>query len=252
MQHIICIILLLGVAVSVSAQEPRSGYEYLRAETRDMQDDDFANPGIASLEEGRKSFHAAGNNGKSCANCHGKNGGQFNPKSLARYPVYNKEFNKPFTLQEQINYCWEEQLDNVPFVYDCVDLLEIEMFVRNVARNEKVNVDISGDLKPYYERGEKLYHTRFGQMNMACHNCHDQFSGVNLRGQVLSQGQTNGFPVYRLGSGKITGLHSRVAECFGSFRAEPFERGSIELISLEIYLTARGNGLPIEVPAIRY
>lgn len=237
---------------SLQAREIKSGYEYLTQETREMQDDDFANPGMTAVEEGRVQFHKAGVNDKSCASCHGENGSKFNLKKIARYPIYNKEYEKPFTLQEQINFCGEEYLDNVPYVYDCVDLVELEAFVRYKARGEKVNVDITGPLKPFYEKGKKLYNTRFGQMNMACVVCHDQFDGQRLRGQVLSQGHSNGFPEYRLGSGKMTSLHGRMEECFRSFRADPFDRGSDELINLELYLHSRGNGLPIETPAVRY
>lgn len=237
---------------SLQADELKSGYEYLTQETREMQDDDFSNPGMTAVEEGRVEFHRAGVNDKSCATCHGKNGSKFNLKKIASYPRYNKEYEKPFTLQEQINFCGEEYLDNVPYVYDCVDLVELEAFVRYKARGEKINVDISGSLKPFYEKGKKLYNSRFGQMNMACVVCHDQFYGQRLRGQVLSQGHSNGFPLYRLGSGKMTSLHGRIEECFRSFRAEPFDKGSEEFINLELYLHSRGNGLPIETPAVRY
>jgi hypothetical protein len=75
---------------------------------------------------------------------------------------------------------------------------------------------------------------------------------ARLRGQTLTQGQANGFPEYRLGSGRVTGPHRRFSECFRSFRAEPFELGSPEYIDLEVFVTARGNGLPIETPAVRY
>lgn len=237
---------------SLQAREMKSGYEYLTAETQEMQDDDFANPGMTAVEEGRQQFHLAGVNDKSCASCHGENGSKLNLKKIASYPIYNKEYEKPFTLQEQLNFCGEEYLDNVPYVYDCTDLLELETFVRYKARGEKVNVDITGPLRPFYEKGKKLYNTRFGQMNMACVVCHDQFDGQRLRGQVLSQGHSNGFPEYRLGSGKITSLHGRLEECFRSFRAEPFDRGSDEYINLELFLHSRGNGLPIETPAVRY
>lgn len=237
---------------SLQAREIKSGYEYLTPATQEMQDDDFANPGMTAVEEGRVEFHKAGVNDKSCASCHGKNGSKFSLKKIASYPIYNKEYEKPFTLQEQINFCGEEYLDNVPYVYDCVDLVELEAFVRYKARGEKVNVDITGPLKPFYEKGKKLYNTRFGQMNMACVVCHDQFAGQRLRGQVLSQGHSNGFPEYRLGSGKMTSLHGRLEECFRSFRADPFDMGSDEFINLELYLHSRGNGLAIETPAVRY
>lgn len=237
---------------SVTARELKSGYEYLSPTTQEMQDDAFANPGMTAVEEGRVEFHKAGVNDKTCATCHGENGSKFNLKKIASYPIYNEEYKKPFTLQEQINFCGEEYLDNVPYVYDCVDLVEIETYVRYIARAEKVDVTITDKLKPFYEKGKKLYNTRFGQMNMACVVCHDQFDGQRLRGQVLSQGHSNGFPLYRLGSGKITSLHGRIKECFRSFRAEPFHLGSEELINLELYLNTRGNGLPIETPAVRY
>lgn len=252
-KHYILFIFLFPVFFnSVTARELKSGSEFLSPATREMQNDEFANPGMTAVEEGREEFHKPGVNEKTCATCHGENGSKFNLKKIASYPVYNEEYEKPFTLQEQINYCGEEHLDNVPYVYDCIDLVEIEAYVRNLARGEKVNVKITDKLKPFYEKGKKLYNTRFGQMNMACVVCHDQFDGKRLRGQVLSQGHSNGFPVYRLGSGKMTSLHGRIKECFRSFRAEPFHIGSDELISLELYLHTRGNGLPIETPAVRY
>ena len=213
-KQILIIISLLAIFFSnaLHANDLKSGYEYLTPATQEMQDDEFANPGMTAVEEGRVEFHRAGVNDKTCATCHGENGSKFNLKKIASYPVYNKEYEKPFTLQEQINFCGEEYLDNVPYVYDCIDLIELEAYVRFLARGEKINVDVSGPLKPFYEKGKKLYNTRFGQMNMACAVCHDQFAGQRLRGQVLSQGHSNGFPLYRLGSGKMTSLHGRLED----------------------------------------
>ena len=240
---------LLSVAY---AQQPRSGYEYLSESTREMQDDEFANPGMMEVEKGQKLFNTPGDNGKTCATCHGKDGEKLNTKKIAQFPVFNKEYNEPFTLQRQINACWEDQLDNVPFIDDCVEIVALETFVRHKAKGETVNVDVSGDLKPYYEAGKELYNTRFGQLDMACKHCHDYFTGRKMRNQVLSQGHSNGFPEYRLGTGRITSLQRRLRECFVSFRATPFDFGAEEWINLEVYLHARGNGLKIETPAVRY
>jgi len=248
----IALALVYSFITNAHAMEAKSGYEFLTTESKEMQDDDFANPGLKALEDGRKWYYDKNLQGKNCVSCHGEDGSGFDKKSLASYPKYNNEFERPFSLQDQINYCWEENLDNVPYIYDCPDLLELEVYIRNLAKDEKVNVVITDKLKPFYEKGKQLYNTRFGQINMSCASCHDQYSGLKLRGQVLSQGQSNGYPAYRLGSGKITGLHSRFAECFTSFRAEPFDRGSMEYISLELFLNARGNNLKIETPGVRY
>ncbi len=217
-----------------------------------MQDDEFANPGMVEVEKGRKLFNTPGDNDKTCATCHGENGEKLNTKKIARYPVFNEEFGEPFTLQKQINLCWEDQLDNVPFIDDCAEVVALETFVRYKARGETINVDVTGALKPYYEAGKELYNTRFGQLDMACKHCHEYNAGKRLRGQILSQGQSNGFPEYRLGTGRITSLQRRLRECFVSFRATPFDFGAVEWINLEVYLHARSNGLKIETPAVRY
>ena len=49
------------------AQPPRSGYEYLTESTREMQDDEFANPGMVAVEQGQKLFNTPGDNDKTCA-----------------------------------------------------------------------------------------------------------------------------------------------------------------------------------------
>ena len=231
---------------------PMSGFAFLTDETREMQLDDFANPGMSTVEEGLQLFATPGSNGKSCADCHGDDGSKLNTRRIAQYPIYSEQRQRVITLQGQVNICWEEQLDNPPAIYDSRQSVALETLVRYLARGERVNVDISGPMKKYYEAGRELYHMRFGQLDMACVHCHEYFQGEHLRGQRLSQGQSNGFPEYRLGSGHITTFQRRIAECFVSFRAQPFEFGSEELINLEVYVQAKGNGLKIETPAVRY
>ena len=230
----------------------KSGYEFISQEAREMQDDDFQNPGYELIELGKKLFARPCDDDKSCASCHGADGEQLSPASIAQYPKFIAELGKPLTLRDQIQRCWENQLDNLPLLYDDRELLALETFLRYLAQGEKVNVDVSGPMKPYYEAGKKLYYTRFGQMNMSCDHCHDVHTGKMLRGQKLSQGHTNGFPEYRLEAQKMINLPQRLRECFRSLRAETFEQDSDEFRDLEIYLNARGNGLPIETPAIRY
>ncbi len=243
------VLLIVSIAY---AEQPVSGYEFLTPETRAMQDDDFENPGMSAVDDGRALFHQSNADGKSCAGCHGINGSKLSTKHIAKYPVYSKELQRPITLQRQIHLCWEDQLENIPLIYDSNDSVALETYVRYLARGEVVDVDITGPMKPFYDAGEELYNMRFGQIDMACVHCHVYHQGKRLRGQVLSQGQSNGFPEYRLGSGRITSLHRRLSECFVSFRAQPFSFGSEELINLEVYVHARGNGLKIETPAVRY
>jgi sulfur-oxidizing protein SoxA len=89
-------------------------------------------------------------------------------------------------------------------------------------------------------------------VDIACHQCHEYHAGQMFRGQVLSQGQSNGFPVYRYTEGQVVGLQERITQCLTKLRADPIAEDSPEYLALEVFMSARSNGLPIETPAIRY
>ncbi len=248
--RILCLGALL-VSGSVHGLEPQSGYELLSEELKQMQDDEFANPGMMTVDRGRELFQQPGYNGKSCASCHGAEGEKLDPRRIAAYPIYDPE-RGPVTLQSQINYCYAERQEEFPMLYDADELIALETFVRHLARGEKVNVDFSGPLRKHYEAGREIFKTRIGQRDMACVQCHEIYAGQRLRGQVLTQAQVNGFPIYRITDGQIMSLHEKFVGCYGTLRALPYQPGSEEYIDLEVYMTARGNGLPIETPAIRH
>ena len=241
----------LAVLVSVAhAGEPRSGYEFIRQATRDMQDDDFENPGLLTVEQGQQLFNEKPDgSGKACAECHGADGDRLNVKNIARYPVYNG--NGLVTLQKQIGICRENNGDSA-LPTDHPDLVALETFVRNRAIGERVNVRTDGPMAALLKKGEQLYRQRYGLIDMSCQHCHDFYPGQMIRGQKISQGQGNGFPAYRLGIGKITNLHQRIQQCLVLMRAEPFESGSEELNLMGLYIMSRSNGLGIETPAVRY
>ncbi len=232
---------------------PVSGYDFLQKETQQMQDDDFLNPGMQWVDAGREMFNnLQSKDDKTCASCHGKNGSKLDPKRIAQYPVFNEKLGKPVTLQGQVNACWTKQLGYHPLPYDSEAVIKLEVFVHNLARGEKVNVQVDGPLKPYYERGETIYRTRAGQLDMACSVCHDNNIGKKIRGNTLSQGQANGYPAYRLQHGRVDGLHSTFNECYRLFRASEMPPGNDDYTALEVYVTGRGNGLTIETPGVRF
>jgi sulfur-oxidizing protein SoxA len=247
------IIAALGLGVGSGSAEPVSGYAFLDASTQAMQDDEFQNPGMMAVDEGRALFHERRpDEAHRCADCHGEDAGSLDLDRVARFPVFDAGLGGLVTLQRQVNHCWEIHLDRFPLMAGEAPLIALETYVRHQARGRPVNVQTDGEMAPLLERGEALYNTRFGQLDMACRHCHVQHQGQMLRGQRLSQGQANGFPEYRLGRGRITSFQQRMSECFVSFRAEPFQPGSEEYDLLELYVTARGNGLPIETPAVRF
>ena len=250
---LICSLLLAIPATVILAAEARSGYDYIKPESRTMQDDDFENPGMLAVEKGQVLFNRKQNGaGKACADCHGEDGENLNLKNIARYPVYNEDAAEIVTLQKRISRCRDTQNSSNTLPADHPDLVALETFVRNRAAGETVNVQTDGPVVDLLQEGEKLYNTRYGLIDMACHHCHDIYPGQMIRGQKISQGQGNGFPAYRLGTGEITNLHQRIQQCLNLMRAEPFAADSDEIKLLGLYIMSRSNGLRIETPAVRY
>jgi sulfur-oxidizing protein SoxA len=247
----LCGLLVLFLAGPVNA-ELRSGYEFIKSETRAMQDDDFENPGLLAVDQGEELFnqkHKPIN--KSCASCHGEKGEKLNTKAIAQYPVYNTDSGKIVSLQQRISTC-RSRITDKPLSINHPDLLALETFVRNRAHGEVVNVKTEGAVAKILEKGKALYEARYGLIDISCYHCHTQYPGKMIRGQKISQGQSNGFPAYRLGTGEITNLNQRITQCLNLLRAEPFPSDSEEVKLLELYLMSRSNGLPIETPAVRY
>jgi sulfur-oxidizing protein SoxA len=72
-----------------------------------------------------------------------------------------------------------------------------------------------------------------------------------IRANLLSQGQSNGFPTYRLKWQKPGSIHRRFRGCNKQVRAQPYAYGSDEYTNLELFLAWKGRGLPVETPAVR-
>jgi sulfur-oxidizing protein SoxA len=248
-----CGFLLAIPAIAVLAGDAKSGYEYIRPATRAMQDDDFENPGLLTVEQGQRLFNdRQGGAGKACAECHGEDGAGLDTQHIARYPVYSEAAGEIVTLQKQISRCRDSRAGAETLPTNHPDLVALETFVRNRASGEAVNVQTDGPVTELLKQGEKLYKTRYGLIDMACNQCHDVYPGQMIRGQKISQGQANGFPAYRLDTGEMANLHQRIQQCLGLMRAEPFDADSEEIKLLGLYIMSRSNGLRIETPAVRY
>ncbi len=241
---------LCTACMPVAAQEALSGYHYLDDETRAMQDDDFSNPGMFWLDYGRAVWNGAdGENGSSCASCHGE------PQSLGgvstRYPRIDPGRAELINLEGRINRCRTEHMRLPALPYEAEQLLALTTLVSHQSRGMPMNVDIEGLAKPHWEVGERFFNQRRGQLDLSCAQCHVLNAGKRLRGDVISQGQINGFPIYRLTWQDLGSTHRMFAWCNQAVRAEPYVLGSDEYLSLELYVAWRGRGLHVESPAVR-
>lgn len=227
-----------------------SGWHFREDDTRAMQADDFDNPGMLGVEAAAEVWDTAdGSEGKACASCHEA------PESMAGVrpvmPKFNEAKGEMYTLEMYINECRTERMGAEAWDWDSADMVNMTALISSVSRGLPVNVAIDGPAAPYWEQGREMYYTRYGQLELACSNCHEDNYGNFIRADHLSQGQTNGFPVYRLKDAQLSSIHNRFKGCIRDTRAETFKPGSPEFIALELYVASRGNGLSVEGPSVR-
>ncbi len=229
----------------------RSGYTFATAATRAIQDDDFDNPAFLWVDYGEELWTAVeGEAGKACASCH-QDASDTMANVGATYPVFYEPWGKLMNAEQRINQCRTENMKAKAWKWESRELLSMTAYVKSQARGKPIDVTIDGKAAPFYEKGKAFYYERRGQLDMACKNCHEDNAGNMIRANLLSQGQSNGFPTYRLKWQGVGSLHRRFRGCNKQVRAEPFGYGSDEYVNLELFLAHRGQGLPVETPAVR-
>ena len=225
-----------------------SGWVFRTDETQALQTDDFDNPAFVFLDQAIDQWETVeGSEGKSCAECHA-DVADFAGLKATLPRVENGEL---VTLTNLVNECVTDRMGAEAWKYSGAKMSAMTALIAHQSRGMLMNVAIDGEAAPFWEKGKELYYTRVGQLDMACANCHEDNYGNMIRADHLSQGQINGFPLYRLKNAKINTTHGRFKGCMSNIRATPYKEGSPEFKALELYLASRGQGLSVETPAVR-
>lgn len=241
------------VAAAAFGEElgPISGYEYMEAATQAMQDDDFLNPSFFLVDEGQRLWLTPlGANGLTCADCHGAPNDSM-VGVAARYPVFDAESGALMNLELRIIDEVHNRMGGDVLDYDAPEVMALTTYISYLSRGLEMTPLITSETQPFVDLGREIFETRRGQLNLSCPQCHVDHAGDRLRGDVISQGQINAFPIYRLLWSEPGSRHRMFEWCMQSVRAKPFARGSQEFVALELYLAQRGAGLPIEAPGVR-
>jgi len=228
-----------------------SGWIFRKDETQEAQMDDFDNPGMIFVDIAADAWNkVSGAQQKSCASCHGEvQDGMSGVK--ATYPKWREEAGAVRSIDMEINNCRTERMGAEPWKLTGGKMTAMNALITVQSRGMPVNVAIDGKARAMWERGKEMYYSKTGQLEMSCANCHEDNYDLHIRADHLSQGQINGFPVYRLKNTKLNSVHARFKGCVRDTRAETYKPGSEEFLALELYVASRGNGLSVEGPSIR-
>jgi sulfur-oxidizing protein SoxA len=225
-----------------------SGWIFRATETQALQLDDFDNPGFVFVDLAEDTWITAdGSEDKACSDCH-EDVAEFAGLKTTLPRVEDGEL---VTLTNLVNECRTERMGAEAWKYSGTQMSGMTALIAHQSRGMAMNIPVDGDAAPFWEQGKEIYYTRVGQLDLACSNCHEDNYGNMIRADRLSQGQTNGFPLYRLKNAKLNTTHGRFKGCMKNVRATPFKEGSPEFKALELYVASRGNGLSVETPAVR-
>jgi sulfur-oxidizing protein SoxA len=238
-------------AGEIPRAERRSGYDLMSRETRAMQDDDTANPGMLSVLEGGVLWsRKAGGAGRACADCHGD--GRASMQGVAaRHPSFDAGRGRPVSLEQRINACRVERQQAPALAYESRELLALTAYVARQSRGLPIAIAIDARTQPFLDAGRALWERRQGQLNLACRQCHDDNWGRRLAGSVIPQAHPTGYPLYRLEWQALGSLQRRFRNCLTGVRSEAYEYGDPALVDLELYLMWRARGMLMDAPAVR-
>ena len=253
---IVAATLLIAAALPLFASEippeqRRSGYSFMGPDSKAMQDDDTANPGMLWALDGENLWKSkTGAAGKACADCH--DDARASMKGVAaRYPAFDKTLNRPVNLEQRINLCRTRNQQAAPLAYESRELLALTTFVAEQSRGLPITAGTDPQFERFVAKGRELFMRRQGQLNLACANCHNDNWDKHLAGSAITQGHPTGYPIYRLEWQSLGSLQRRLRGCITGIRAQVFDFGAPELVELELYLMSRANRMPIETPAVR-
>ena len=240
-----------AIAADILLSERKSGYQFLARETRAMQDDDTANPGMLWVLDGEALWNRkVGKANKSCADCH--NDASTSMKGVAeRYPAFNEAANRPIDLEQRINICRTDQQNATPLLFESNEMLALAGFVGRQSRGMPIAVSDDERTKPFIQAGRAMFGRRQGQLNLSCAQCHDDNWGAKLAGVSVPQGHPTGYPLYRLEWQAMGSLQRRLRNCLIGMRAQAYTFGAPEYVNLELFLMWRARGMAIETPAVR-
>ena len=246
----ICILLVSVSSVSAAEkQKLQSSYELMSPENKAMQDDPSLNPAMFWVGDGQALWNQkSSKNNQSCASCHGD--AQKSMRGVAaQFPkVIGGQLR---TLEGQINQCRVSAQGATALAYESKDLLALTAYVATQSKGMAIVVKETAQNKLDLSKGREYFYQRMGQLNLSCAQCHEDRAGLKLGGSPIPQGHPNAYPIYRLEWQTLGSLQRRLRNCMSGVRAQQFEYGSPEMAQLELFLSWRARGLPLESPGVR-
>ena len=235
--------LLVVTALTATADERRSGRDTMSPALRALQADDGQHPAQLALALGQDLWRTGA---KSCASCHG------DPERLrgvaTHYPAWDRGL---INLPGRIQRCRVQHQGQPAWAPEAEGLLALTALVAQQSRGLPLQPPAGPELDVAARRGQRLFNTRLGALNLSCAQCHDERAGLRLGGSLIPQGHVDDYTIFRLEWQSLGSLQRRLRGCLSGVRATVWDWNSAELLALETYLARRSAGMSTQAPGVR-
>lgn len=179
------------------------------------------------------------------------------PTYIAGFPRYVKNLDMVAGIGQVLQAIMIEKGEK-PFKLKSDDTFSMLGYVKSLANEEKINIDIEADahIKAAYALGMKTYNDPRGGRGLACLSCHSKATvGLMLRTQVLPNlGNVKAaatWPAYRMTKSSLRSLQRRFQGCMKNALQAVIPIGSKEMVALEVYVTQMAKDKEIAIPGLK-
>lgn len=184
------------------------------------------------------------------------------PKFIASFPRYMKDIGMVVGLDQALQSAMHSN-GQKPYKLTSEDMVSLMSYVKSLANDEKVNVDIKANkyMQASYELGKYMWWEKRGVRGLSCADCHESSpngaAGMILRTQELpnvadkTANSMGTWPAYRMRKSKLVTLQQRFKQCMNNSLQGKIPEGSKEMIALEVYVANMNNGYEIQIPGIK-
>lgn len=179
------------------------------------------------------------------------------PAYIAGFPRVVKVAGKVVTLSQTIQMAAADAGKEVPKL-ESKEMLKMTGYVKSLANGQKTSIDVKANpqMKEMMKLGQEVFEQHRGGRGLSCNSCHSpDIIGQRLRMQNLPDLGVNRaagtWPAYRMTKSETTLLDKRFQQCMDNALLATIPLGSREMVALEVYVTDKTKGNPIQIPGLK-
>jgi len=181
------------------------------------------------------------------------------PSYIAGFPRFVKPAGKVVTLSQTLQMAAALGAKSVPKL-ESKEMLQMTAYLKSLANDQTTNIDVKANkqMQEMMKLGQEVFDERRGGRGLSCNSCHSpDVIGQRLRMQPLPDlgskvnASAGTWPAYRMTKSETTLLDKRFQQCMDNALLAKIPLGSREMVALEVYITNKTKGNPIQIPGLK-